>query len=56
MLVVQSEEVRVEDGVKQDYQDEVCTEWEELPVSVVLSKVLPLHIDDSLDALKLEDL
>ena len=51
MLVLQSEEVRVEDGVEQDDQDEVCTEWEELPVSVVLSEVLPLHVYDGLDTL-----
>ena len=56
MLVAQSEEIWVEYSVEQDDQDEVRTEWEELPVSVVLSEVLPLHVDDGLDALKLEDL
>ena len=46
--------MRVQHSVKEDYQQKVYKEWDELILHVLRPKLLPLGIDNSLDAFILE--
>lgn len=54
LFVFQSVEVRVEEGVEHDNDEEIHAEGDKLPVAIELPEVLPLDVDDCLDTLELE--